>query len=201
MCFSRGWTGCGPGWAKDPNEYFFNVDRWNCRNFIGPMWVGKKGCLNSRAGMECCSRNVCVVKKSQFTFNGCIYFCTCNLIQPEWCYHQMCPSDPAAWDSRTRHWRGSRGPSPQVETCSELRQNIFPTERQSFSPKFVTWGDNLPVAARLLSPRFSQAGCGSFWLPFPSYSLLRGNEMLMLPFHLEFLNCKKKHFRWVKLVF
>lgn len=53
MCLSSGWTACGPGWANAPNEYFFKVTRWNCRNFIGPMWVGKKGCLSSSAGMEC----------------------------------------------------------------------------------------------------------------------------------------------------
>lgn len=54
MCFRSGWTAWGPGWAKAPNEYFFRGGRWNWRSFMGPMWVGKKGCRSSSAGMECC---------------------------------------------------------------------------------------------------------------------------------------------------
>ncbi len=53
MCLRRGWAGCGPGWDSAPNEYFLREGRWNCRSFIGPIWVGKKGCLNSTVGMEC----------------------------------------------------------------------------------------------------------------------------------------------------
>ncbi len=53
MCLRRGWAGCGPGWDSAPNEYFLKEGRWNCRSFIGPIWVGKKGCLNSTEGMEC----------------------------------------------------------------------------------------------------------------------------------------------------
>lgn len=54
MCLRSGWTAWGPGWAKAPKEYFFRGGRWNWRSFIGPIWVGKKGCRSSSAGMECC---------------------------------------------------------------------------------------------------------------------------------------------------
>lgn len=60
ICLSSGWTAWGPGWANAPKEYFFRVDRWNWRSFIGPMWVGKKGCLSSSAGMECCKDTKCI---------------------------------------------------------------------------------------------------------------------------------------------
>lgn len=53
MCFSSGCTEWAPGCDKAPKEYFFKGGRWNWRNFIGPMWVGKKGWRSSTAGMEC----------------------------------------------------------------------------------------------------------------------------------------------------
>lgn len=53
MCFSRGCTAWGPGWDKAPKEYFFRGGRWNCRSFMGPIWVGKKGWRSSTAGIEC----------------------------------------------------------------------------------------------------------------------------------------------------
>lgn len=56
MCFSNGCTAWGPGCDKVPKEYFFKGGRWNCRSFMGPMWVGKKGWRSSTAGIECCTR-------------------------------------------------------------------------------------------------------------------------------------------------
>lgn len=62
MCFSRGCTVWGPGWDKAPKEYFFRGGRWNCRSFMGPMWVGKNGWRSSTAGMECWYRTQAVLR-------------------------------------------------------------------------------------------------------------------------------------------
>lgn len=127
MCLSRGWAGCGPGWATAPNEYFFRVGRWNWRSFMGPMWVGKKGCRSSRAGMECCQQDK---KFSYYTtqFVLSFIFTVINYHLPEWCCHRRFPSGLAVWGNRTRHWTDSRGLWPQVGTCSVLRESIHSTQ-------------------------------------------------------------------------
>lgn len=67
MCFSRGCTAWGPGWDRAPKEYFFRGGRWNCRSFIGPIWVGKNGWRSSTAGIECWHRNKVDIKKEWYT--------------------------------------------------------------------------------------------------------------------------------------
>lgn len=51
----------------------------------------------------------------------------------------------------------------------------------------LPWWHSVPAVAHLLSLQSSPAGCGSFWLPFPSCSPLMGSVMSSPPFHWEFL--------------
>ena len=74
MCLSSGWTAWGPGWASAPNEYFFRAGRWNWRSFMGPIWVGKKGCRSSSAGMECYHKSRKCAQITQYSTQTCICF-------------------------------------------------------------------------------------------------------------------------------
>lgn len=51
----------------------------------------------------------------------------------------------------------------------------------------LPWWGSIPAVAHLLSLQSSPAGCGSFWLQFPSYSPLMGSGMSFPPFRQEFL--------------
>lgn len=122
----------------------------------------------------------------------CFIFVFVSHCLPEWCFHQRCPSGPAVWDSRTHHWRGSRGLSLQAGTCSEMREGRFHTELFVIQTLFIfevslPWWGSIPAVAHLLSLQSSPAGCGSFSLQFPSYSLLMGSGMSFPPFRQEFL--------------